>query len=93
MHQFDVPKKKWNEASNDLMDLAGDFEEEEMLTQVEFEGSQDLEDDSPTRDNNEGWVDERDDMAEEELEDLEESVQPIRFLLTKVGEHASAVQY
>ncbi|KAI0269523.1 hypothetical protein BGY98DRAFT_924319, partial [Russula aff. rugulosa BPL654] len=36
-------------------------------------------------DNNEGWVDEQDDMSEEEINKLKESIQPIRVLLIKVN--------
>ena len=50
-------------------------------------------DDGPVEDNNNGWIDECEDMEEDELKDLEEKVQPIRFLLTKVGGNSSAVQY
>jgi hypothetical protein len=35
--------------------------------------------------NDEGWVDEREEMAEEDIDELEENVQPIQFLLTKVS--------
>lgn len=95
MHQFDIRKKKGNETHDEeLRELAGDIEEEERLTQAQFEATLDPDDDETLEDNNKGWVDGREDMEEEELEELEESVRPICFLLTKVGgEHASAVQF
>ncbi len=99
MHQFELPKKKWyekdKETYDDLMSLAGDIEEEELETQCEQEGAQDDEDnDEPPQDNEEGWIDEREEMDKEELEELEANVGPTRVLLTKVCESlASAVQY
>jgi hypothetical protein len=92
MHQFDLPKKKWHEKESkthdDLMSLAGDFEYEELQTQFELEGPKDGQDDeAAVEDNYEGWVDEREHLREEDLEELEEVVQPIRFLLTKVREY------
>jgi hypothetical protein len=92
MRQFDMPKKRWDATSDeDLEKLAGNIEAEEDATRAE----EDIPEDGPIQDNEEGWVDERDDMTEEDIEELEESVRPIRFLLTKVGEKtcASAVQY
>jgi hypothetical protein len=92
MRQFDMPKKRWDSTSDeDLEKLAGNIEAEEDATRAE----EDIPEDGPIQDNEEGWVDERDDMTEEDIEELEESVRPIRFLLTKVGEKtcASAVQY
>jgi len=92
MRQFDMPKKRWDATSDeDLEKLAGNIEAEEDATRAE----EDIPEDGPIQDNEEGWVDERDDMTEEDIEELEESVWPIRFLLTKVGEKtcASAVQY
>jgi hypothetical protein len=90
MQQFDMPKKRWNDVTDkgdELMGLAGDIEAKEHETQVEREESQEGPDDEPSQDNTEGWVDERDGMAEEDLVDLDESVWPIRFLLTKVSEN------
>ena len=38
-----------------------------------------------SKDNVEGWVDERDEMNAEELTALDNDVRPVRFLLTKVS--------
>jgi hypothetical protein len=69
IRQFDSPNSKnKHEATN------------EMLSNIEFDGDGDCEDD-----NVEGWVDERELMTEEELEELDESVEPLRLLLMKVS--------
>jgi hypothetical protein len=65
--------------------LAGDIEAEELETQREQEDSQEGPEEGPSHDNDEGWVDEREDMTEEDKEELEDSVRPIRVLLTKVS--------
>jgi hypothetical protein len=89
MHQFDVPKKRWDaktdERTDELLDLAGDIEAEELETQREQEDSQEGPEEGPSHDNDEGWVNEREDMTEEDKEELEDSVWPIRVLLTKVS--------
>jgi hypothetical protein len=77
MRQFDLPKKR----DAELMNLAGDLEAEELAAQ----GEQEEPEEGPSLDNDEGWVDEREDMSEEELDELEEHVRPVRILLTKVS--------
>jgi len=81
MKEFDLPpSKKDSIANTELFNLAEDIEKEEVAT------IQDLEDeDDAVNDNVEGWVDERLDMSEEDLEELDEAVKPVRFLLTKVN--------
>ena len=80
--QFDLPKSKGNlsvdEAAMELEALAGniELEEEEWARR---EGTAEEEDD-----NVEGWIDERTLMTDEELDELDASVQPVRLLLTKV---------
>ena len=55
--------KKGNEVAGDsthneeLRDLAGDIEEEEQLTQAQFEATLDPDDDKTLEYNNKGWVD------------------------------------
>jgi len=91
MQQFDLPKKRWDitdERTHELYKLAGDIEEEELETQAKQEYSEDTEEGDPY-DNGEGWVDEREQMAEDDVNDLEESVQPIWVVLTKVSEWVS----
>lgn len=41
-------------------------------------------DDEGEDDNDEGWIDEREEMSEDELRELSASVAPVRLLLTKV---------
>jgi hypothetical protein len=92
MHQFDVSGTKSDdtkESTHDLYRLAGDIETEEQETRDEQEEPQNPDDDGPSDDNNEGWVDEREDMTLEDVDDLEEAVLPVRFLLTKVSERVS----
>jgi hypothetical protein len=67
------------------MDLAGDIDLEELETQAELDDPQDGTEEGPFLENDEGWIDERADMTEEDINELEEDVQPIRFLLTKVS--------
>ncbi len=87
LQQFDVPKVKRQEvvdkATEALLKLAGDIEEEEWRTicdSARGENGDEIEDDDV-----EGWVDERDLMGENELEELDEALRPVRFLLTKVS--------
>jgi hypothetical protein len=85
IRQFDLPKSKsdriLDDAAIELLALADniEFEEDELAMRDREEGV-DGEDD-----NIEGWVDERTSMSEDELIELNESVEPIRLLLTKVS--------
>jgi hypothetical protein len=76
IRQFDSPKSKTdknlNEATNELFSLAGN---------LEFDEDDEGEDEA---DNVEGWIDERTLMTQEEVEKLDESVEPLRLLLMKV---------
>src|SRR5712671_2365993 len=85
MHQFDVPDKKMgdvaDEATWELHRLAGNIEREELMSQSGIEQQGDV----GSKDNVEGWVDERTEMDTEELTALDNAVQPVRFLLTKVS--------
>ena len=69
MRQFDSPNSKNKQKATN-----------EMLSNIEFDEDGDCEDD-----NVEGWIDERELMTEEELEELDESVEPLRLLLMKVS--------
>jgi hypothetical protein len=63
-----------------LLALAGDIDfEEDTLAGVD-------EEDSIDGDNIEGWVDECATMSKEEVNELDESVAPVRLLLTKVNQ-------
>jgi hypothetical protein len=80
LSQFDVPKAKagtiLNVAEKALQELEEDLEEV-----VDEYGSASIEDEI---DNLEGWIDEREEMTEEEKDELDESVRPMRTMLTKV---------
>jgi len=86
MCQFDISKKCWDatedESLHDLQKLAGNIEAEEEATWAEEEAPKE----GSNQDNDKGWIDERVDMTEQDIEELEESVWPIYFLLTKVSE-------
>ena len=57
----------------ELLRLAGDIEEEEVATIQDSKGSDD------ENDNTEGWIDEWLNMSKEELDELEDTIQPVRF--------------
>src|SRR6266545_79219 len=86
--QFDLPKAQadgiLDKATKELLALAGDIilEEEESR----HDGKDDDEDDDC-----EGWIDERETMTEWEREELNDSVKPVRLLLTKVSRATSRV--
>lgn len=84
IRQFDVPKAKQNETLNNriqqLQVLAADIDLEEESTRNGVEiGS-----DENEEDNVDGWIDEREKMSADNVEMLDESVQPVRFMLVKV---------
>ena len=88
MSQFDVPRSDpdvTDEGACEIQKLAGDIEREELEMQDDQDNPQEPEDGGPSHDNDEGWIDEWEDMTGEDVGDLEESVWPIRFLLTKVS--------
>ena len=80
IQQFDLPKSKGNkileDAAKELLSLAGNIE----LTRRDRKEGEEDEDD-----NVEGWIDECTLMTDVELEELDESVEPVRLLLTKVS--------
>ena len=89
IRQFDLPKSKktsddededdptLDTATAELLKLAADIDLEEQITVSAG-------DDEVTDDDDEGWIDEREDMTEDELKELAASMQPVRLLLTKV---------
>ena len=90
IRQFDLPSSKktsdreedeedMSDGTKELLKLAREVEEEEAIT---VNGGS--EEDATEDDNVEGWIDEHDEMTEEELLDMAESVKPVRLLLTKV---------
>jgi hypothetical protein len=85
IQQFDLPSSKgdknFNEATKELLLLAGDINfEEDKLAGIDENGI-----DGIDGDNTEGWIDERETMSQEELDELDESIAPVRSLLTKVS--------
>jgi len=82
--QFDLLKSKGDrildDAAKELLSLAGniEFEEDELAWRDANEEDED-------EDNVEGWIDEHTLMSDIELEELDESVEPVRLLLTKVS--------
>jgi hypothetical protein len=84
IRQFDVLKAQQNQAldesARELQALAGDIDHEEQATMVGVEIGSDEDED----DNMDGWIDERERMSAKDVEELDESVQPVRFMLVKV---------
>ena len=78
--QGNIPRLKCgvNEAKAELRNLAGNLELEEMISQQESGTDEELEDESV-----EGWVDKREEMMVMDVEALDESVGPLRLMLTK----------
>ena len=90
IRQFDLPKSKkmlddsdadkddptLDAATMELLKLAGDIDLEEWITMSTSDD--DLE---ATDDDEEGWVDEHDNMTEDDLKELVASVQPVQLLL------------
>jgi hypothetical protein len=83
--QFDLPKaqadKALDDAAEELLKLAGNIEREEEIFAEDGDDGEKGEDD-----NEEGWIDEREEMNDVELDELDACVLPIRMLLTKVRE-------
>jgi len=85
IRQFDLPKSKGDkildDAAKELLLLAGniEFKEDELAKR---DGREEDEDED---DNVEGWIDECMLMTDAELEELDESVEPVCLLLTKVS--------
>jgi hypothetical protein len=74
--QFDLPKAKANIA-DEILKLADELELKEDISAKEGEEGED--------DNMEGWIDEREEMSEEQMEELEAHIEPIQLLLIKVS--------
>ena len=83
LKQFDLPDKikdeVLNEGLKELQALGADLELEEQILRDDDADKNDDDDDI------EGWVDEREEMSEEDLEELEETVLPVRKVLVKVS--------
>ena len=84
IHQFNAPKTKGNESFDDvlreLMVTAEDLDEEEAAMR---EGEES--DNESDNDNVDGFVNELEEMSEEEQKELDKNIQPIRRVLVKVS--------
>jgi hypothetical protein len=90
LRQFDVTKKPRKADDDDLDDdtrnlqeLADGLEEEECITLNEMGES---DDEVADNDDEEGWVDELDELDEEEWKKLLKSIRPVSCMLVKVFE-------
>jgi len=86
LKQFDVPKKQADEylgsSETELRAIAEEIEVEDEATIAENGDGDPNADDIDDLD---GWTDEVGNMTEEEQEELEENIRPIRFVLVKVS--------
>ena len=88
--QFDVtPCKEMDGIDDDLspeeeelLDLAKDLDKEELTMELQVEANKDKE--APEDDDNDGWVDELDDLSEEERNALKVHICPVSCALVKV---------
>jgi hypothetical protein len=84
LKQFDVPKAKDGEnldaAAQALADLAKELDVKEQSAQETHETGDDEEDDQPL----DTWVDFREGLTEEQVTELDASIQPVRSMLVKV---------
>jgi hypothetical protein len=84
LKQFDVPKKKADEAIDEaeqtLAELAEGLDIEELMTRLDTVGG----DDGCADDDDEGLVNEVARLSEEEQAALSESIWPVRLTLVKV---------
>jgi hypothetical protein len=84
LSQFNVSTKRndpLDNAADEISKLTVDLDLEEELS-----GNNDEDDEQGEDDNYKGWIDERDQMSEEQLEELEDHVQPVWLLLVKACE-------
>jgi hypothetical protein len=85
--QFDMPNAMGKALADDVLielrGLADGIEAEELITRASE--SKEDDDDDDDDDNVEGWVDEREEMEQWDLESLEVDVQSARKVLVKVG--------
>jgi hypothetical protein len=84
LKQFDVPKEQNDKvldvAAQAFADLAKELEVEEKLALESQEVEDNKEDDQPL----DSWVDLQDGLTEEQLEELDASIQPVQLMLIKV---------
>ena len=87
LRQFEAPKAKGINSINDTMKelaaVSDELEDERDDVAVDKEGDEDG-DNEGDNDDDDGLPEEREGMSQEQLAELEASVQPIRLVLTKV---------
>ena len=89
--QFDA-KKAGTKGDHEMAELQRELEEEEAFQNGDIEiDDKDKDDDDDDElaekkkvDNDEGWVDEAEEMTEKEKDKLEKSIQPVKLALVKV---------
>jgi len=83
LKQFEVPKKDVNSAldaaEQALLELSAGIDMEEMVTLAEGGLG-----DSNDADGIEGWINEVDELSEEDSDELSQRIQPVRLVLVKV---------
>jgi len=83
LKQFEVPKKDMNAvfdaAEQALLELSAGTDMEELVTTAEGGLG-----DNSDADDVEGWVNEMDQLSEEESKELRQRIQPVRLVLVKV---------
>jgi hypothetical protein len=94
IRKFDVRESKSgdesSEAQEELLNLVKGIEFEEMVTVAERDSKDGYNDDDDDDNNNdEGWVDNREHISQEELEMLEEDTRPLKLVLIKVSSLSS----
>jgi Ran GTPase-activating protein (RanGAP) involved in mRNA processing and transport len=91
LHQFEAPKAKGGDVLDDAAkELAAIFDEvedgeNEGGASNDYNTAEDGERDEHEDDDDDGLVDERDGMSNDEVASLEKSVKPFRLVLTKVS--------
>ena len=91
IRQFDA-KKAGAKGDHKMAELQRELEEEEAFQNGDIEiDDKDKDDDNDDElaekkkvDNDEGWVDEAEEMTEKEKDELEKSIQPVKLALVKV---------
>ena len=86
IRQFDVAKGQADGALSDaekaLQDLADGVDLEDLVVQGEEEVK---DDDIEDNRNEEGWIDERDELTEIQRDELDELTRPVKLVLVKVS--------
>lgn len=78
----DEEEVELSDEERELLELAGDIEEEELATRLNQADDNEVDD----NDDDDGWVDEVAELTAEEQETLKESIRPVSRMLVKVRE-------